>query len=64
MYNINNIVIPMLAKVEKLQYKDIMTPKYGTATEGVFYSILAIFRINEHHGKIALVCFWCKRKEF
>ncbi|XP_071314763.1 KAT8 regulatory NSL complex subunit 1-like protein isoform X2 [Trachinotus anak] len=28
-YNINNIVIPMsLAKVEKLQYKDILTPRW------------------------------------
>ncbi len=31
MYNINNIVIPMsAAKVEKLQYKDILTPRYET----------------------------------
>lgn len=30
MYNINNIVIPMSgAKVEKLQYKDVLTPRYG-----------------------------------
>lgn len=29
-YNINNIVIHMLAaKMEKLQYKVIMTPRYG-----------------------------------
>jgi len=36
-YNINDIVIPMsLSKVEKLQYKDILTPRYGTksASEG------------------------------
>lgn len=29
-YNINNIVIHALAaKIEKLQYKDIITPRYG-----------------------------------
>lgn len=31
MYSIDNIVIPMaLAKVEKLPYKDILTPRCGT----------------------------------
>lgn len=29
-YNINNIVIhTLVAKIEKLQYKDIITPRYG-----------------------------------
>lgn len=29
-YNINNIVIhTSVAKIEKLQYKDIITPRYG-----------------------------------
>lgn len=33
MYNINNVVIPSSgAKVEKLQYKDIVTPRYGAET--------------------------------
>ncbi|KAG7241656.1 hypothetical protein INR49_025121 [Caranx melampygus] len=34
-YNINNIVIPLsLAKVEKLQYKDILTPRSGSRLSG------------------------------
>ncbi|XP_042350774.1 KAT8 regulatory NSL complex subunit 1-like protein isoform X2 [Plectropomus leopardus] len=39
-YNINNIVIPMsLAKVEKLQYKDILTPSWRVVdTSSLMYS--------------------------
>lgn len=39
-YNINNIVIhTLVAKIEKLQYKDIITPRYGAAPRGVSDSI-------------------------
>lgn len=41
-YNINNIVIhTLVAKKEKLQYKDIITPRYGSTASprGILYCI-------------------------
>lgn len=68
-YNINNIVIPMTAaKVEKLQYKDILTPRYRTGLTLrelckvsrscflVFFSFITLL-------KSTFFCLWCNQSK-
>lgn len=64
-YNINNIVIHMLAaKMEKLQYKVIMTPRYGAQLSPEEFST-AVTRTNtlligrkKQNGTENSICSW------